>query len=178
MFHVLARRSVIGFLCLWFDLRWALIVCCGAVPTDSTYPPIDIRSPEAVICSEITSSSTEKHPWCEIKWNPDKDSAMIRNLRFVIRCLKSCTFGSGLLIIEFMLLDSSFRTTLLSYSNGCFSEWLRRSSTKFNNRAQSVVCPQCRAVVLSVGRNHFLHNIEEVAFSAIFFTFISILLSH
>ncbi|RWW29172.1 hypothetical protein GW17_00006308 [Ensete ventricosum] len=158
MFHVLARRSVIGFLCLWFDLRWALIVCCGAVPTDSTYPPIDIRSPEAVICSEITSSSTEKHPWCEIKWNPDKDSAMIRNLS--------------------MLLDSSFRTTLLSYSNGCFSEWLRRSSTKFNNRAQSVVCPQCRAVVLSVGRNHFLHNIEEVAFSAIFFTFISILLSH
>ncbi|RRT75589.1 hypothetical protein B296_00027088 [Ensete ventricosum] len=84
MFHVLARRSVIGFLCLWFDLRWALIVCCGAVPTDSTYPPIDIRSPEAVICSEITSSSTEKHPWCEIKWNPDKDSAMIRNLRFVV----------------------------------------------------------------------------------------------
>ncbi|XP_065044527.1 uncharacterized protein LOC103989071 isoform X4 [Musa acuminata AAA Group] len=50
------------------------------VPTDSTYPPIEIRSREAVICSEITSSSIEKHPWCEIKWNPDKDSAMIRNL--------------------------------------------------------------------------------------------------
>lgn len=43
-------------------------------------------------------------------------------------------------------------------SNGCFSEWLRRSEKKNS----SVPCPQCRADVHSVGRNHFLHNIEEV----------------
>ncbi|XP_020588331.1 E3 ubiquitin-protein ligase CHFR [Phalaenopsis equestris] len=50
---------------------------------------------------------------------------------------------------------------LHNFCNGCFSEWLRKSSTKPGGRHQSVVCPQCRAVVHSVGRNHFLHNIEE-----------------
>lgn len=47
---------------------------------------------------------------------------------------------------------------LFTYSNGCFSEWLRRSQ----DRHSSVLCPQCRAVVQYVGRNHFLHNIAEV----------------
>lgn len=46
---------------------------------------------------------------------------------------------------------------LHNYCNGCFSEWLRRSQEK---RA-SVLCPQCRAAVHFVGRNHFLHCIEE-----------------
>ncbi|KAK9293319.1 hypothetical protein L1049_021311 [Liquidambar formosana] len=46
---------------------------------------------------------------------------------------------------------------LHNFCNGCFSEWLRRSQMKHS----SVLCPQCRAVVQYVGRNHFLHNIEE-----------------
>ncbi|PSS05038.1 E3 ubiquitin-protein like [Actinidia chinensis var. chinensis] len=46
---------------------------------------------------------------------------------------------------------------LHNFCNGCFSEWLRRSQEKHSN----VLCPQCRAVVQFVGRNHFLHNIEE-----------------
>lgn len=46
----------------------------------------------------------------------------------------------------------------LVYSNGCFSEWLKRCQEKHS----SVLCPQCRAVVQFVGRNHFLHGIEEV----------------
>lgn len=46
---------------------------------------------------------------------------------------------------------------LHNFCNGCFSEWLRRSQEKHS----SVLCPQCRAVVQFVGRNHFLHNIEE-----------------
>lgn len=37
------------------------------------------------------------------------------------------------------------------------SEWLRRSQ----ERRSSVLCPHCRAVVHFVGRNHFLHNIEQ-----------------
>lgn len=51
-----------------------------------------------------------------------------------------------------------FKWVPLIFSNGCFSEWLRRSQEKHSN----VLCPQCRAVVQFVGRNHFLHNIEEV----------------
>ncbi|XP_009406092.2 uncharacterized protein LOC103989071 isoform X1 [Musa acuminata AAA Group] len=179
------------------------------VPTDSTYPPIEIRSREAVICSEITSSSIEKHPWCEIKWNPDKDSAMIRNLSSNVIIIDGKVVGEETVniisgseitsgpdrevfltyifeampshrnnekIIEISLDVEHAKCSIClniwhdvvtvapclhNFCNGCFSEWLRRSSTKFNNRAQSVVCPQCRAVVFSVGRNHFLHNIEE-----------------
>lgn len=48
----------------------------------------------------------------------------------------------------------------LFFSNGCFSEWLRRSQEKHS----SVKCPECRAVVQFVGKNPFLHNIEEVIF--------------
>ncbi|KAJ4966502.1 hypothetical protein NE237_018351 [Protea cynaroides] len=46
---------------------------------------------------------------------------------------------------------------LHNFCNGCFSEWLRRCQEK----QSSVLCPQCRAVVCYVGRNHFLRNIEE-----------------
>jgi len=45
------------------------------------------------------------------------------------------------------------------YSNGCFSEWLRRSKEK----RSAVLCPQCRAVVHFVGKNHFLRIIAEVS---------------
>ncbi|KAL0332579.1 UNVERIFIED_CONTAM: hypothetical protein Scaly_2159400 [Sesamum calycinum] len=46
---------------------------------------------------------------------------------------------------------------LHNFCNGCFSEWLKRCQ----DRRSSVLCPQCRAVVQFVGRNHFLHSIEE-----------------
>nr|GMC66714.1 E3 ubiquitin-protein ligase CHFR [Ipomoea batatas] len=46
---------------------------------------------------------------------------------------------------------------LHNFCNGCFSEWLRRSQEKHS----SVKCPECRAVVQFVGKNPFLHNIEE-----------------
>ena len=46
-------------------------------------------------------------------------------------------------------------------SNGCFSEWMRRSEA----RHQHVLCPQCRTTVQFVGRNHFLQNIQEVVLS-------------
>ncbi|CAA2969457.1 E3 ubiquitin- ligase CHFR isoform X1 [Olea europaea subsp. europaea] len=45
---------------------------------------------------------------------------------------------------------------LHNFCNGCFSEWLRRCE-----KHPSVLCPQCRAAVEFVGRNHFLHGIEE-----------------
>lgn len=50
---------------------------------------------------------------------------------------------------------------LHNFCNGCFSQWLRRSSTRSHDPQKSVVCPQCRSIVHSVGRNHFLHTIEE-----------------
>ncbi|KAL5203603.1 hypothetical protein ABZP36_008474 [Zizania latifolia] len=50
---------------------------------------------------------------------------------------------------------------LHNFCNGCFSEWLRRSSASSHDKSQSAACPQCRTAVQSVGRNHFLHNIEE-----------------
>ncbi|XP_057416296.1 uncharacterized protein LOC130710920 [Lotus japonicus] len=46
---------------------------------------------------------------------------------------------------------------LHNFCNGCFSEWLRRSQEK----RSTVLCPQCRAVVQFVGRNHFLRTIAE-----------------
>ncbi|KAF7840193.1 E3 ubiquitin-protein ligase CHFR [Senna tora] len=46
---------------------------------------------------------------------------------------------------------------LHNFCNGCFSEWLRRLQEKNS----TVLCPQCRAVVQFVGKNHFLRNIAE-----------------
>ncbi|KAL6595689.1 hypothetical protein ACP70R_048029 [Stipagrostis hirtigluma subsp. patula] len=55
---------------------------------------------------------------------------------------------------------------LHNFCNGCFSEWLRRSSANSRDKNQSAACPQCRTSVQSVGRNHFLHNIEEAILQA------------
>ncbi|XP_076902892.1 uncharacterized protein LOC143557783 [Bidens hawaiensis] len=46
---------------------------------------------------------------------------------------------------------------LHNFCNGCFSEWLKRSQQKYT----IVLCPHCRSTVQFVGRNHFLHSIEE-----------------
>ncbi|KAJ3671687.1 hypothetical protein LUZ60_007766 [Juncus effusus] len=50
---------------------------------------------------------------------------------------------------------------LHNFCNGCFSEWLRRNSKGSVDKASNITCPQCRAIVHSVGKNHFLRNIEE-----------------
>lgn len=55
-------------------------------------------------------------------------------------------------------------------SNGCFSEWLRKSSNGSRDEAQNVPCPQCRATVHSVGKNHYLQNIEQVHFPSFSFS--------
>ncbi|WOL20243.1 E3 ubiquitin-protein ligase [Canna indica] len=186
------------------DRVWAKLV-----PTASAYPSIEIRSREAIICSEIMSSSDEKLRWCEIKRNPDNASARIRNLssngitidgKFIGEEIVNIESGSqitsgpdkeGYLTYIFEALPFqgndnkrieisldiehakcsiclsiwhdvvTVAPCLHNFCNGCFSEWLRRSSTRSNNVKKGVVCPQCRAVVHSVGRNHFLHNIEE-----------------
>ncbi|KAL6870784.1 hypothetical protein ACP4OV_014632 [Aristida adscensionis] len=39
-------------------------------------------------------------------------------------------------------------------------------STNSHDKSQSAACPQCRTSVQSVGRNHFLHNIEEAILQA------------
>ncbi|KAL8524562.1 hypothetical protein ACS0TY_014236 [Phlomoides rotata] len=43
-----------------------------------------------------------------------------------------------------------------------FLQWmLLRVAKKVSDKHSSVLCPQCRGVVQFVGRNHFLHSIEE-----------------
>ncbi|XP_026658108.2 E3 ubiquitin-protein ligase CHFR isoform X3 [Phoenix dactylifera] len=179
------------------------------VPTDSSYPVIEIRSQDTIICSEVTPSSIDKSKWCEIKRCPDKDSTMIRSTSLSAIIVDGTVVGeeavdiksgseiisgpdrSGYLsyifeVILFQQRDSkslqisidvehakcsiclnlwhdvvTVAPCLHNFCNGCFSEWLRRSSTRSHGKNQSVICPQCRAIVHSVGRNHFLHNIEE-----------------
>lgn len=175
------------------------------VPSDSRYSDVEIRSNEMVICSEITSTSLEKHEWCKITRNSDQSSAMMQNKSsntilvdeatvqneddVVINCGSEIIPGparEGYLSYRFKLMPRESFTRWLKVSidaehakcsiclnvwhdvvtvapclhnfcNGCFSEWLRRSQ----ERHASVLCPQCRAVVQFVGRNHFLHSIEE-----------------
>lgn len=175
------------------------------VPSDSRYSDVEIRSNEMVICSEITSTSLEKHEWCKITRNSDQSSAMMQNKSLntilvdeatvqneddvVINCGSEIIPGparEGYLSYRFKLMPRESFTRWLKVSidaehakcsiclnvwhdvvtvapclhnfcNGCFSEWLRRSQ----ERHASVLCPQCRAVVQFVGRNHFLHSIEE-----------------
>ncbi|XP_011007995.1 PREDICTED: E3 ubiquitin-protein ligase CHFR [Populus euphratica] len=182
------------------DEAWAKLV-----PSDSRYSDVEIRSNEMVICSEITSSSLEKHEWCKITRNSDQSSAMMQNKssntilvdevtvqnedNVVINCGSEIIPGparEGYLSYRFKLMPRESFTRWLkvnidaehakcsiclnvwhdvvtvapclhNFCNGCFSEWLRRSQ----KRHSSVLCPQCRAVVLFVGRNHFLHSIEE-----------------
>ncbi|XP_021903881.1 DNA repair protein RAD5-like, partial [Carica papaya] len=49
------------------------------VPSDTRYSEIDIGSNEVVVCSEISSSSLEKHEWCKITRNSNLDSATMQN---------------------------------------------------------------------------------------------------
>lgn len=59
-----------------------LIPFLVVVSSDSRYSDVEIKSNEIVICSVITSSSSDKHEWCTIKRNSDLCSATLQNKRF------------------------------------------------------------------------------------------------
>ncbi|XP_031739669.1 E3 ubiquitin-protein ligase CHFR isoform X3 [Cucumis sativus] len=132
--------------------NWAKLI-----PTDKMYADIEINSDETVIFSETKSTSVEKHEWCKITRNSDLNTATLQNR------------SSNAIIVDETLVQKD-ETTFIKCgseivsgpvrdvdSNGCFSEWLKRSQEKHTN----VLCPQCRAVVQFVGRNHYLLNIAE-----------------
>lgn len=51
---------------------------------------------------------------------------------------------------------------LHSFCNSCFSDWYRRSkSSTSSTSSASCKCPQCRAAVVSVGRNHTVRGLVE-----------------
>ncbi|KAH9713055.1 RING-type domain-containing protein [Citrus sinensis] len=153
-------------------------------PSDSRFADVDISSNEVVICSEITSSSSDKHEWCKITRNSDLHSAkmqnkssnailvddtIVQNEEVVdIKCGTEIIPGPDrevLLLFHYHAatmcnscpLVASSTSVVYECGNGCFSEWLRRSQEK----RSTVLCPHCRAVVQFVGRNHYLHNIEQ-----------------
>ncbi|GAB4855340.1 hypothetical protein Ancab_023961 [Ancistrocladus abbreviatus] len=184
------------------DEVWAKLV-----PLDSGYPDIEIRSNVTLVCSGITSTSSDKHEWCQITRNSDLCSAIIKNKSsnvilvdgvailkgnaVGIKCGSEIIPGSareGYLSYKFEVMPVQEESCskklkifldvehtkcsiclnvwhdvvtvapcLHNFCNGCFSEWLRRCQQKDS----SVLCPHCRAVVQFVGKNHFLHNIEE-----------------
>ncbi|KAF3444228.1 hypothetical protein FNV43_RR13918 [Rhamnella rubrinervis] len=183
------------------DEIWAKLV-----PLDPGYSDIEIRSDETIVCSEVTSSSAEKHKWCRITRNSYPFSATLRNdssntiladnaivqneESVVIKCGTDIIPGpdrEGYLSYRFEVIPApefcprklkicvdvehakcsiclniwhdvvTAAPCLHNFCNGCFSEWLRTSQ---KNHVR-VLCPQCRAVVQFVGRNHFLNNISE-----------------
>ena len=101
---------------------------------------------------------------------------------FMAWCCYCCSMPAQLLVSLLVLHASvGFSESLGSdpsffLSNGCFSEWLRRSSSNSRDKSQSAACPQCRTAVQSVGRNHFLHNIEEARYLLLMTLFINMFL--
>ncbi|RYR66321.1 hypothetical protein Ahy_A03g012309 isoform A [Arachis hypogaea] len=183
------------------DEIWAKLVS-----SDSRYSDVEIRSDEIVICSEISSTSTDKHNWCKIVRNSDLCSATIENKRsntILVDGAKLCNEdtivikdgseivpgpdGEGFVNYRFNIMSSpetcqrqlkicidvehakcsiclnlwhdvvTVAPCLHNFCNGCLSEWLRRSE----QRRSAVLCPQCRAVVQFVGKNHFLRAIAD-----------------
>ncbi|KAL9264709.1 hypothetical protein AKJ16_DCAP15098, partial [Drosera capensis] len=151
------------------DEVWAKLV-----PSDSNYPDIEIRSNYTLICSEITPASSDKHEWCQITRNSDLCSGTLKNKSSNVILVDGVTiqkdecagikcgseiapgsFGEGCLSYKFTVMPVLEEPS--AKNNGCFSEWLRRCQQKHS----SVLCPHCRAVVQFVGRNHFLHGIQE-----------------
>ncbi|KAK9231584.1 hypothetical protein WN943_021822 [Citrus x changshan-huyou] len=193
-------------------------------PSDSRFADVDISSNEVVICSEITSSSSDKHEWCKITRNSDLHSAKMQNKRyskihnFLSLIGHAFSYSSNAILVDDTMVQNeevvdikcgteiipgpdrevylNFRFKVVpvqessneqleisidiehakcciclniwhdvvtvapclhNFCNGCFSEWLRRSQEK----RSTVLCPHCRAVVQFVGRNHYLHNIEQ-----------------
>ncbi|KAL3528194.1 hypothetical protein ACH5RR_012850 [Cinchona calisaya] len=160
------------------------------VPSNSKYLDIELTSNETLICYEISILSVRKSE-CENEITVDEvvvrgeDTVVIRCGSEIIPGSEGD--GKGLLSCRFKVMSAqeslhkqlkifldpehakcciclnvwhdvvTVAPCLHNFCNGCFSEWLRRSQEKHS----SVLCPQCRAVVQFVGRNHFLHSIEE-----------------
>ncbi|KAK4393703.1 hypothetical protein Sango_1841100 [Sesamum angolense] len=163
------------------DDIWAKLV-----PLDSSYSDIELKSNEVTICSEVKNSSSEKQEWCKIAREKDQVSALMQNKRNIHQLKVNATVA---MFMRYMFKVMPTKETckkqlkinldpehakcsiclnvwhdvvtvapcLHNFCNGCFSEWLKRCQ----DRHSSVLCPQCRAVVQFVGRNHFLHSIEE-----------------
>ncbi|KAF1867377.1 hypothetical protein Lal_00049806 [Lupinus albus] len=161
------------------DEIWAKLV-----PSDLRYSDVEIRSDEKVICSEISAAISDKHSWCKIIRNSDLCSATVENKSpnkilvdgaevqnestVVIKDGSEIIpgpdregFELGLTKVDLSATDliscQAQKPARGSYSNGCFSEWLRISQEKRSN----VLCPQCRGLVQFVGKNHFLRTIAE-----------------
>ncbi|KAL2942772.1 E3 ubiquitin-protein ligase CHFR [Bienertia sinuspersici] len=183
------------------DEVWAKLV-----PSDSSYASIEISSDDAIVCSQISSTS-DKLEWCQIMRSSDRCSATIRNKRTKVILIDGAILESddvvavncgseivpaatreGYLSYKFEVMPVQEQHSekylkisldpehtkcgiclnvwhdvvtvapcLHNFCNGCFSEWLKRCQEKHS----SVLCPHCRAAVHFVGRNHFLHGIEE-----------------
>lgn len=52
------------------------------VPSDPAYSDIEFRSDKTVVFSEVSSSSAEKHQWCQITRNSHPFSATLQNKRY------------------------------------------------------------------------------------------------
>ncbi|XP_051179912.1 uncharacterized protein [Lolium perenne] len=172
----------------------AAAVWARLVPADSAYPAVAVAEEDAVVCSLVApAAGGEELAWCEIRRGGDASSATIRNLssdaiivdgRVIQQEVVDIKPGSeivpgpqkeGHLAYTFDITaskdhnENNVQVIMLSLSllsNGCFSEWLRRSSSNSRDKSQSAACPQCRTAVQSVGRNHFLHNIEAAILKA------------
>ncbi|XP_061369902.1 uncharacterized protein LOC133312678 isoform X2 [Gastrolobium bilobum] len=183
------------------DEIWAKLV-----PSDSRYSDVEIRSDEKVICSEMSSTCSDKHSWCKIVRNSDLCSATMENKSsntILVDGAEVCNDDTlvikdgseiipapdreGFVSYRFHVMSSpetcqtqlkicvdvdhakcsiclniwhdvvTVAPCLHNFCNGCFSEWLKRSKEK----RSTVLCPQCRAVVQFVGKNHFLRTIAE-----------------
>ncbi|KAM7256459.1 hypothetical protein ACFE04_012200 [Oxalis oulophora] len=56
------------------DELWAKLV-----PSDSRYSDVEIKSNDVAVCSEIKSSSLDKHDWCKITRNSNQSHATLQN---------------------------------------------------------------------------------------------------
>ncbi|XP_078157520.1 RING/U-box superfamily protein [Carex rostrata] len=190
------------------DVVWAKLV-----PSDSTYPKVEIHSTDALVYSQVANLSTNKSTWCEIiRRSSEQDTlTQIRNLSSTGIIVDGNLVAAGAAVVGIKngaeIVSGPNREGFLSYTfqmalspnpdikslkievdvddakcsiclniwhdvvtvapclhnfcNGCFSEWLRKSSNGSRDKAPNLPCPQCRSIVHSVGKNHYLQNIEN-----------------
>ncbi|XP_015697787.1 uncharacterized protein LOC102720372 isoform X2 [Oryza brachyantha] len=144
---------------------------------DASSATIRNLSSDAIIVDGriIQQEAVDIKPGSEIVPGPQKDGHLLYT--FDITDLKDQDKNNIKIVLDIENAKCSICLTLWhdvvtvapclhNFCNGCFSEWLRRSSANSRDKSQSAACPQCRTAVQSVGRNHFLHNIEEAILQA------------
>ncbi|CAL9217977.1 unnamed protein product [Arabidopsis halleri] len=118
------------------DDAWAKLV-----PLDTKFSDIEIKCDDMVICSETTPSSLERHEWCRITKNLGQVSATIHNK------------SSDAILVDKAVVLKDGPVDIMSGSEivpvPVGEEWMQRSEEK----AQQVLCPQCRITVQYVGKN-------------------------